>query len=174
MNRRIVGIGITIASVLGAAGCGDDNDTAQGVSVSSGWARPTPDGGTAGAVYVTVVAGTGDSIISASVPANIGAAAQFHEVAVATEGETTAMSTPAMSTPVMSGDVEHMMTMRQVESVELVAGEPFNFAPGQTHIMITDLVAPLTLGQEFTVELQLESGITVPVDVVVADTAPTE
>ncbi len=181
MNRLLVGIGITVAATLGIVGCGDSGDTPEGLSVSSAWARPTPEGATAGAVYVTVTATADDSIISASVSEDIAAAAQLHEVVAATEGSAPAMSTPAtstpaMSTPPMSGDTstEQMMTMREVESVELEAGVPFDFAPGQTHIMIIDLVAPLTLGQEFTVELQLESGASVPLDVVVADSAPAE
>ncbi|HUF96973.1 MAG TPA: copper chaperone PCu(A)C [Ilumatobacter sp.] len=164
MHRLAVGLGLTLATVLGTAGCGDSDETTDGLTASAAWARPSPGGATSGAVYATLVAGADDSIMSASVPASLAADAQFHETVPASGADAHDMD----------GDGDMMMTMREVERIDLVAGETFEFAPGATHIMIFDLVEPLTLGQEFTVELQLESGGSVPVDVVVADTAPTE
>jgi copper(I)-binding protein len=159
VKRLVAGLGLTIAITLGTVGCGD-GDTDAGLSVRGAWARPTPAGATAGAVYVTVVASTDDAIIAASVPDDVAADAQLHASAAATAGT--------------GGESETMMTMGETMSIDLAAGTPFEFAPGATHIMLLDLAEPLTLGQQFTLELQLESGVSVPVDVVVADTAPTE
>jgi copper(I)-binding protein len=167
MHRVVIGIGLAFALALGTTGCGDSDESTEGLTVSAAWARPTPGGATTGAVYVTVVSDVDVSITSASVSEDIAADAQLHETVVADAGETETHGE-------MEGDGEMMMTMRQTERVDLVAGEPFDFAPGATHIMILDLVEPLMLGQEFTVELQLESGGSVPVEVVVADTAPTD
>jgi len=166
MNRLSVGLGLALFIALGTAGCGDGSETPGGLSASGAWARPTPGGATAGAVYVTVVADTDDTIVSVNVPADIAAEAQLHETVEVPDAGADEMEG--------QGDGEMMMTMQELESIELVAGEPFEFAPGKTHIMILDLAEPLTLGQEFTVEFQLESGRSLPVDVVVADTAPTE
>ncbi len=175
MNRFLVGIGLSAAIALSIAGCGDRDETADGLTVTAAWARPTPGGATAGAVYVTVTSDSDASIISASVPKAIAADAQLHQTVAATESETSETTEGGVETAGgMDGEEEMMMTMREVDSVDLVAGEPFDFGTGATHIMIFDLAEPLTLGQEFTVELQLESGISVPVEVVVADSAPSE
>ena len=173
MTRLVVGIGLTLAAALGTAGCGDNDETTDGLTVSAAWARPTPGGATAGAVYVTVTSESDDSIISASVPEEVAADAQMHESATAPESGAAESTEGGTETEGgMAGEM--MMTMREVDSVDLVAGEPFEFASGATHIMLFDLAQPLTLGQEFTVELQLASGSSVAVEVVVADTAPAE
>ena len=159
---------------MGTIGCGD-SDTTRGLSVGSAWARPTPGGAPTGAVYVTVVSDVDDSIISASVPDDLAADAQLHgAVAVPTSAPDEMETDGHMEGSGEAHGEGEMMTMREVDSVDLVAGEPFEFAPGTTHIMLVDLTAPLTLGQEFTVELQLASGSSVTVGVVVADTAPAE
>lgn len=169
MHRVFAMSGLSVALVLGAAACGDRDEATDGLTLSAAWARPTPGSATAGAVYLIVESEADDTILSASVPADIAARAQLHQTAPAGQ---------ANGTPDAEGGMEHegemMMTMQEFARVDLVAGQPFSFAPGAAHIMILDLAAPLTLGQEFTLELQLESGSSVPVDVVVADTAPTE
>ncbi len=64
------------------------------------------------------------------------------------------------------------MTMREVESIPLPAGEAVALEPGAYHIMLLDLAAPLEAGDTFTVSLTFEGGATKDVEVEVRDDAP--
>ena len=64
----------------------------------------------------------------------------------------------------MKGDV---MQMRQVDVIELKAGQTTELKPGSYHVMLMGLKAPLTAGKSFPVKLKFEKAgeLTVNVDV---------
>ena len=64
------------------------------------------------------------------------------------------------------------MTMQQVDSIELPAGEAVSLAPGGYHVMLFELAAPLEVGTSITVTLTLSTAGTITVDVPVLDEAP--
>lgn len=62
----------------------------------------------------------------------------------------------------MEGDV---MRMRQVDAVDVPAGETVELKPGGLHIMFVDLKAPLKAGDSFPMTLKFEKAGEVTVDV---------
>lgn len=164
MSRRI--LLLAVAAVCFAA-CGSDSGAkpVTELTASGAWARTTPPGATNGVVYVQVVGPGDDAIMGAIVPTDVAGAAELHET-MGGGGTSPMPNMPEMAT----GDGE--MTMSPVESVTLEAGEPVVFEPGGKHIMLTDLVAPLTAGATFTLTLTMRSGATLPVTVTVADNPP--
>jgi periplasmic copper chaperone A len=62
-----------------------------------------------------------------------------------------------------------VMKMREVEGLELKAGDMITFAPGGYHIMLTGLKAPLKVGDSFPLTLTFKSAGPVQVDVKVVD-----
>ncbi len=64
----------------------------------------------------------------------------------------------------MDGDV---MRMRQVDAIELPAGETVELAPGAYHVMFVGLKAPLKAGGSFPLTLKFEKAgaLTVPVKI---------
>ena len=90
----------------------------------------------------------------------IAASAEVHEV-VPAEGSDTSM-------PMGTGE----MVMREVEAIEIPAGEMVMLMPGGYHVMLIDLVAPLEIGQTFDVVLAFENAGDVVVPVEVRDDAP--
>lgn len=105
-------------------------------------ARATLPGQAVGAGYLTLRnQGQPDRLLGA-------------EAAVSKKVELHAMS--------MDGDV---MRMRQVEAVELPAGQSVEFKPGGYHLMFMDLKAPLKPGDSFPLTLRFEKAGTVTVAV---------
>lgn len=68
----------------------------------------------------------------------------------------------------MEGDV---MRMRQVDAVDVPAGETVELKPGGLHIMFVDLKAPLKAGDSFPMTLKFEKAGEVTVDVKVQQVA---
>ncbi len=62
----------------------------------------------------------------------------------------------------MNGSV---MTMRQLDSVDLKAGETAQLKPGGLHIMLIDLKRPLKEGESFPLTLTLDGGASIAVEV---------
>jgi len=100
-----------------------------GVQVQSAWARATPGDAQTAAVYVTLLAKTGDRLVGISTPA-----AQNAE----------------LHTMTMDGNV---MKMRQVDAIDLPAGQTVTLKPGGFHVMLTGLTRPLKEGQSFPLTL---------------------
>jgi copper(I)-binding protein len=164
MTRRI--LLLLAATMLPLAACGSDSGAAPvtELTATGAWARTTPPGATNGVVYVTVASPIDDSIVAASVPAEVAAAAELHE---SMGGGNTS---PMPNMPEMATDGQ--MTMEPIDSVPLAAGLPVSFEPGGKHIMLTGLAAPLVAGDTFSITFTLQSGATLPVTVTVADNAP--
>jgi copper(I)-binding protein len=163
MTRRLA---LLATAVLLLAACGSDGGAAPvtELTATAVWARTTPPGATNGVVYVQVASPVDDAIVGAAVPTDIAAAAELHET-MGGGGTSPMANMPEMAT-------DGKMTMTPVDSVALDAGVPVAFEPGGKHIMLTDLAAPLTAGDTFTLTFTLKSGATLPVTVTVADNAP--
>ena len=96
-------------------------------------ARPTVAGQQVGGAYMTLVnKGAADRLLSATTA--VAVAVQMHTMA-------------------MDGDV---MTMREVDAVDLGAGQAVEFKPGGFHLMLMGLKAPLKLGDKFPMTLRFE------------------
>jgi copper(I)-binding protein len=118
-------------------------------------ARPTVSGQQVGGAYMTLVnKGAADRLLSATTA--VAAAVQMHIMA-------------------MDGDV---MTMREVDAVDLSAGQTVEFKPGGFHLMLMGLKAPLKLGDKFAMTLRFEKAgevvITVHVEPVSAPSGAAE
>lgn len=172
---RSAAVGL-FATALILSGCGSDDDTtdaadtteaadtaeatdtteapAAEIEVTDVWARQSPMGTTAGAVYMNITSAEDDALVGASVPAEIAGTVEVHETVMAEEDMGANMGEET------GGDEGNMgsMTMREVESVDLPAGETVALEPGGLHIMLLDLVEPLEVGDTFEVTLTFGSG----------------
>ena len=156
------------------AGMSTEAPMASDIEITGAWARNSPMMATMGAAYMTIMSMNGDRLIAASVDSAIAASAEVHEV-VPAEGSDTSMAMGDMggmgsdtSMPMGSGE----MVMREVEAIEIPAGEMVMLMPGGYHVMLIDLVAPLEIGQTFDVVLTFETAGDVTVTVEVREEAP--
>lgn len=178
---------ITLLSglAIALAACGGDD----AVSVDDAWARSTAAGQTAGAVYFQLEVADDDVLVGASVPVDVAAAAEVHEVVPAEMGDMDEMSEAddgQMTTDEMDDTMmetmddstdESMdmgaMTMREMtDGLPLQGGETVSFEPGGYHIMLLDLVGPLEVGDEVEVTLDFEVADDTTVTAEVSETAP--
>jgi periplasmic copper chaperone A len=100
-----------------------------GVEIRNAWARATPRAAQTAAVYATITAAADDRLTGASTPA--AKQAQLHT---------------------MSMD-NGVMKMRQVDGIDLAAGQAVTLKPGGYHIMLIGLAQPLSEGQTFPMTL---------------------
>ncbi len=108
------------------------------------WARPTAEGMTAAAAYLTVE-NTGsepDTLLSASTP--IAAKAQLHET-------------------VTENGVMHMRPV--AGGITIAPGTTFAFRPGSYHIMLLNLKHKLDQGEHFPLTLTFAKAGTIELDV---------
>jgi copper(I)-binding protein len=147
-----------------AAACGDDDTSADAVTVEGAWARTSPANASNGAVYLTLRAAQTDALVGASVPPSVAGKVELHET-VAAGGD---MAGGDMA----GGDMAGAMTMRPVSRIELPAGETVSLAPGGLHIMLIDLAQPLTSGSTVELTLNFEQAGSRTVSVPVRDDAP--
>ena len=178
-----------LAGALLLAGCGSSDSASSSddtkadkttttaasaeLEITDVWARQSPMGTTAGAVYLTITSPVDDALVGASVPTSVAGTTEIHETVMAEEGEEGEMSS---TTEAMGGETEmttttaamgdttettmaegsESMTMRPVESIELPAGEAVELKPGGYHIMLLELVKPLDVGESIEVTLTFE------------------
>jgi copper(I)-binding protein len=111
--------------------------------VAQPWSRPTPPGATVGAVYfsVTNVGSKADRLIAISTP--IAGKVQMHE----------------------SRQVQGVVQMRAVTSIECLPGQTVKSQPGGLHVMLLDLTQPLAAGAQFPLLLQFRDAGTLTVQV---------
>ena len=114
------------------------------VVITYAWARATPGGAQAAAVYATIEAAAGDRLTGVSTPA--AQKADIHEMT-------------------MDGNV---MKMRDVDGVDLPAGQSVTLKPGGYHIMLSGLAKPLKEGDSFPLTLNFAKAGTRQVTVSVA------
>jgi periplasmic copper chaperone A len=113
------------------------------VQIKDAWARATPGGAQTAAAYVTIESTAGDRLTGASTPA--AQKAELHSMT-------------------MDGNV---MKMRQVDAIDLPAGQAVTLKPGGYHIMLTGLAQPLKEGQSFPLTLTFAKAGTQDVTVTV-------
>ncbi len=178
-----------VAGALLLAGCGSSDSTSSSdttaakkttttvaaeLEITDAWARQSPMGTTAGAVYLTITSPVDDALVGASVPTSVAATTEIHETVAADDskmsstteamgGDTEMTTTTAMGdsteTTMASGSMgegSESMTMQPVDSIELPAGEAVELKPGGYHIMLLDLVKPLEVGQSIDVTLTFD------------------
>jgi len=119
------------------------------VEATDPWCRPTPNGMTMTACYITLTSSTGDRLTDIISPR--AAQAQIH--AVSTEGGVMSM------TPMENG-------------LELPAGQAVALAPGGDHIMLTGLTVPLAEGDLVPLALTFGSGAQIAMEAPVRIDAP--
>lgn len=159
-----------VAATMLLAACGsDDSSSVSELTVERAWARTTPAGATTGVVYFEITSPDDDTIVSASVPADIAASAELHESMM--EGES-GHQHGGDSSATTGGAPSGEMVMEPIDEVELAADTTVVFEPGGLHVMLIDLADALTLDEEFTLTLTLGSGDQIDVGVVVADNVP--
>jgi periplasmic copper chaperone A len=112
------------------------------ITIGHPYARATAAGQPTGGGFMKFVnAGGNDKLLSVS--AAVSKSVELHEMK-------------------MEGDV---MKMRQVEGIELPAGQTVELKPGGYHLMFIGLKAPLKAGDSFPVKLKFEKAGEVTVDV---------
>ena len=171
---------------FGAAACGDDStdtaDTAaaettaaaaEELTVSGQWARTSPMDAANGAAYFVVTSPEADRLVGVKVDAAVAGMAQIHETVMVTDdtmamGSDTTMAMGSDTTMNMGGEME----MREVDGIDLVAGEPLVLEPGGYHVMLMELAAPLEVGTSISLTLTFEKAGDVVIDVPVLDEAP--
>lgn len=176
LPRKALATALAAAALaVGVAACGSSGSssttatttlqpaaTKDGVYVTNPWARASAGGQTTGAVYVTIESDSGDRLVGASVPTSVAAQTQIHETVVA--DTTTTMDMGSSSSSMDSGSTTSMdmsgtggaMTMKQVSGVDIPAGGTVTFQPGGYHIMLLDLVKPLTVGESIPLTLTFQ------------------
>jgi len=100
---------------------------AQGLIVSDAWARATPAGAHSGAVYLTFANTASKPIGIAGVAASIAGICEIHQ----------------------SIEQNGMVKMRRITDLVIGAGESVKLQPGQKHIMLMQMRAPLRQGSKF-------------------------
>lgn len=162
-SRAMIGFIAAPALLLAACGDGPDTTTTEPAApaedsmaaieasvpvVTSGWVRTPPAGRDVTAGYVTLLAeGEDDQLVGASSP--IAARVEIHT---------------------MEDDGE-VMRMRQVEAIDLPAGEPVALRPGGDHLMIFG-VDTAALDGEMEITLEFASGAQTTVRLPLSATEP--
>lgn len=126
-----------------------DGQTVAEVQATGPWCRPTPNGMTQTACYITLTSSTGDRLTSIISPR----AAQSTLHAVSTDGGVMAMTEMA-------------------NGLELPAGQAIALAPGGDHIMLSGLTVPLAEGDLVPLALTFESGAQIALEAQVAAAPP--
>jgi Uncharacterized protein conserved in bacteria len=132
---------VLAVGLLGPGGCsrgstsagkeGEPASSPATVEVKDAWCRPTPNGATTGACFMTLTAeGAPETLLSAASPA--AAMVQLHAVST-------------------SGDVMQMQEMTNGQP--LPENQAVTLAPGGNHLMLLKLTRPLVAGE--TVSLTL-------------------
>jgi periplasmic copper chaperone A len=109
--------------------------------VTGAWARPTVNGQAGGGGYLTLI-GTTQADRLLSVKANVAKSVELHRME-------------------MDGNV---MRMREVEAIDVPAGQTVQLKPGGLHIMFVGLTQTLKNGATIPLTLRFERGGEVKVD----------
>ena len=157
------------------------------VTVTDAWARESATATGDGALYFTIENGTStdDELTAVSVPTTVADEPPMHEtVSTDTTMSGGSTGTTAMKSGASAGSTTHttigrvhngaddgdtdttmagdaMMSMKEVSSVAVPAGQTVTFAPGGYHVMLMGLVSPLKTGQTFEVTLTFAKAGTV-------------
>ncbi|MFN7151064.1 MAG: copper chaperone PCu(A)C [Microthrixaceae bacterium] len=188
-QRSVLGLAALAVAALALVACGDDGDDAADttttaaeaseVTVSDVWARPVEDltAKDTSAIYMVITGGDeADALLSASVPSDVAGTVELHETVAASDSEdamdgdmtTTTMMDGDMSTTTMGGEMGGgMMSMRQVQRIDVPADGTVALEPGGYHVMLLDVQKELVPGDTIEVTLTFERAgeVTVTADV---------
>ncbi|AUN95095.1 copper chaperone PCu(A)C [Pseudazoarcus pumilus] len=103
-----------------------------GVQIEEPWVRATVAQQKASGAFMMLTASKDARLVGASSPA--AGVVEIHEMKMESQ----------------------IMRMRRIEAVDLPAGEVVTLAPGGHHVMLMDLVAPLSEGGEVALTLTIE------------------
>ncbi len=194
-RRLLIGSGLALASVLGAA-CGSDSastsagtggttgetgaettgagaETAGAIEISDAWARTSPSEVDTGAAYMMIKGGTDDdSLLSIEVPSTIAGMAQIHEMVPVSGGSDSSMAMGSDDTTDGTGGGDAMVMQEVKGGLEIPAGKTVELAPGGYHVMLMELAAPLKEGSTFDLTLTFEKAGEKTVSVEVRTEAP--
>ena len=137
MNSIRIGIAATLSALLAAAA-----QAQVAPKVEAAWARPTVAGQAGGGGFLKITGGAvADKLVSGS--AGVAKAVELH-------------------TMEMDGNV---MRMRQIDAIEVPAGQAVELKPGGRHIMFVGLTKTLKNGDHFPLTLRFEKAGEIKVDV---------
>lgn len=183
-SARLALAAVALFAAATLVACGDDDDAADTTTtaaeqtsttaaeasaptVENQWVRPAADlqAMNRTAIYMDITGGSeDDALIAASVPQDVATVTEVHEtVAAGGEGDG-AMGEETTTTAMMGGGAGTettmpgggMMTMRQIDRIEIPAGETVKLEPGGYHVMVMDLQRPLVPGDTVEVTLTFE------------------
>ena len=137
MNSIRIGIAAVLSALLAMAA-----QAQVAPKVEAAWARPTVAGQAGGGGFLKITGGAAaDRLVSGS--AGVAKAVELH-------------------TMEMDGNV---MRMRQIDAIEVPAGQTIELKPGGRHIMFVGLTKTLKNGDHFPLTLRFEKAGEVRVDV---------
>ena len=144
--KRILIVIFALIFLLGA--CASE----EGITVHNAWMRPTAQGEN-GAAYFVLQNNSGetDELVGAS--SSIAESVEIHESSMA-EGT-------------------DVMQMNRVFSIALDRGSEVAFEPGGLHMMLVNVTKELTVGEIVEITLHFKNHEDIPVNVSVAEFAPT-
>lgn len=166
IRPRALAAALCLVAPLALVGCGDDGDDAtdttpsaavvdEAPSVRDAWARASADGQANGAAYMTITGGDGDDrLIAATVSPDVAARAEIHETVMAGSDGDDPRDGNGMGGN--GGGMGGAMTMREVEAIDIPAGEDVALEPGGYHVMFMELVEPLVAGDTLDLTLTFE------------------
>ncbi|MCP4084453.1 MAG: copper chaperone PCu(A)C [Actinomycetia bacterium] len=176
LKRLVIGLIALLFVPALLASCGSDDDGPAGPTLTGAWARSSPMVVDAGAAYFEVTSDEGDEIVGVAIDSSIAGTAELHETVMVdmdddmdAEGEGD-MDMDAEGDGEM--DMGGAMTMQEVASIPVAAGETVAFQPGGLHVMMLGLVEPLEVGDEFDITLTFANAGDVVVTVEVREEAP--
>lgn len=186
---------LSMGVVLAACGSDDsDSGSSSSVEVSDVWTRATTPTQDTGAVYMTIESADGDTLTNASVPTSVAGKTEIHETT--TDGEATesedSMESGSMDSGSDSGSMESdssmegnsdemhgsgemhgdsgaMMGMKQIDQLDIPAGETVTLEPGGFHIMLLELKGQINDGDTIPVTLTFEKAGEIQVEAVAKD-----
>jgi periplasmic copper chaperone A len=144
--KRMMEVIFVAALVLSAC------TTEEGITVHNAWMRPTAQGEN-GAVYFILSNHSSEADELVGVSSSVAESVEIHESSMA-EGM-------------------DVMQMNQVFSVPLEKGSEVAFEPGGFHVMLVNVSRELTIGETIEVTLHFKNHEDIPVNVSVAEFAPT-
>ncbi|MEE2031763.1 copper chaperone PCu(A)C [Rhodococcus chondri] len=141
MKKTLFYTAAAATALLTATACGSDTTTptaAETVTVSSAWAKAAESGMT-GAFAELENSGDADvHVVAASSPS--ATRTELHEMA--------------------GGDAGAMVMREMADGLTVAAGTSHSLAPGSDHLMLMDLIEPVTPGTEVTFTLTFDDGST--------------
>ncbi|MDQ5895150.1 MAG: periplasmic copper chaperone [Actinomycetota bacterium] len=176
----VLSLGAFVAACGSSDDSGDDSGAAS-IEVNDAWARTTTPTQTSGAVYMTLGSEEGDTLLKAEVPTSIAGVTELHETtedghATGEEMESGSDSSMESGSDSMGDDSGHMdgsgtamMGMKQVDQIDIPAGETVMLEPGGYHIMLLELKNPIEADQTIPVTLTFEKAGTIEVEAVAKD-----